>query len=306
MPVPEATNILLSKAQKIDELTWEMGCPSYTLDDKFTEDKDIGNPDDYFYSVDYEKLTCGIGSVALANKGEYRCVVDATCYSPVIDGSTSKTIYTLISDVFSWIKELAKPFTPTPSENDSGSSSDDSESGSPSDGGGSKLPEKDDKDDSTPKDDDSDSSQTDDKDDSSQNNSNSGDSSQNGGNSMGSVSFDSSLTQSNGNYFSNLWASNNNNDSSASADITSQGHGNGNTGTASFVDSKKDKDKDNSSKETANEEGKTGFNPIKGLLGSINILKNQPLNIAMLSVISVLFIARVLLLVIRGIRSKSN
>ncbi len=234
-----------------------------------------------FYVVDEAKLTCKLGLASLAD-GIYRCIVDALCHGSIWNGMS----YTLTSYEFDWNKSIAKPFSPD---------SADSENPSP-------YPsQKDDGFDYSQKGDESDSdikdggANSDGKDDNTNPDPNAGgsDSNQNSGTTIGSVSVGSSQTLGGWNYSSGYGHGN-----TASTVSSGNGsHSNNNASKSTLSDPAKSGNEDIILKDKA-EKSDASSDTIGTSAKGINLFKGQA-NIILVSFISVLFIARILMLIIK-------
>ena len=260
----------------------------------FTEDE---NGDDVFYAIDPAKLTCSLGAASLAD-GIYRCVINAVCYGSHwarYDSSDPKkdlgTSYTLTSYEFEWNKSIAEPFNPDSSNNDSDSDQKDDGSDSDQKDDGFDYGDKDDDSDSDPKEDGSNSDQKDDNTNSDQNVGEPG-SDQNNGNTIGSVSTGSSQMQGSWNHSSS--SEQGTMDSTGSSGNGS--HNGRNTSESALDGSPESVNEDIHSKNEAEKTDDSGTVEIAAK--DIGLFKGQT-NIILVSFISILFIARIVMLIIK-------
>ena len=260
----------------------------------FTEDE---NGDDVFYAIDPAKLTCSLGAASLAD-GIYRCVINAVCYGSHwarYDSSDPKkdlgTSYTLTSYEFEWNKSIAEPFNPDSSNNDSDSDQKDDGSDSDQKDDGFDYGDKDDDSDSDPKEDGSNSDQKDDNTNSDQNVGEPG-SDQNNGNTIGSVSTGSSQMQGSWNHSSS--SEQGTMDSTGSSGNGS--HNGRNTSESALDGSPESVNEDIHSKNEAEKTDDSGTVEIAAK--DMGLFKGQT-NIILVSFISILFIARIVMLIIK-------
>lgn len=257
---------------------------TYTFDvPSFIEDE---KGDDVFYAIDPAKLTCNLGAASLA-EGIYRCVIKAVCHGSQwgLDPDAPSTSYTLTSYEFEWNKRIAEPFNPDSSNNDSDQKDD-----------GFDYGHKDDDSDSNPKDD---GSNSDPKDDNTNSDQNVGepDSDQNNGNTIGSVSTGSSQMQGSWNH-----SSSSEQGTMDSTDSSENGSHNGrNTSESALSVSPESMNEDIHSKNEA--EKADDSNTVEIAAKDMGLFKGQT-NIILVSFISILFIARIVMLIIK--RRKSD
>ena len=265
-----------------NETTYQHTVPSFIEDEKGK---------DTFYTIDQAKLTCNLGAASLAD-GIYRCVVNAVWhYYEDFNNKEQSKEYELASYEFEWNRSIAQPFDP-------GSSNDGSDSDQKDDG--SDTDKKDDGFDYGHKDDDSDSDQKDDgsnsdpKDDDTNADKNDGgsDTDQNSGNTIGSISTGSSQMQGGQNNSSSFGQGTI--DSAVSSGSGSRGDSN--TSESILAGSQENAKEDINSKDQAE---KTEDSDTVEIAAKDIALFNGHTNIILVSFISILFIARIMMLLIK-------
>lgn len=264
-----------------NETSYKFEVPSFIEDE---------HGQDTLYTIDPAKLTCNLGAASLAD-GIYRCVVNAAWhYSIGLEAN-----YELASYEFEWNRSIAQPFDP-------GSSNDGSDSDQKDDG--SDTDKKDNGFDYGHKDDDSDSDQKDDgpnsdsEDDDTNADKNVGgsDSDQNSGNTIGSISTGSSQMQGGQNNSSSFGQGTI--DSAVSSGSGSRDDSN--TSESILAGSQENAKEDINSKDQAE---KTEDSDTVEIVAKDIGLFNGHTNIILVSFISILFIARIMMLLIKKIKT---